>query len=296
VIKIASLSFFSVLLLSLGSLSAAEPTQHLLWPDGAPGALGDADKDKPRLLVSLPDKDKANGAAIVICPGGGYGGLAMGHEGHEIAAWVNSLGIAGLILDYRHRGKGYGHPHPLMDAQRAVRLARHNSKDWGIDPQRIGILGFSAGGHLASSALTHFKAGKADADDPVERLSSRPDFGVLCYAVIAFDEPYTHRGSQRNLLGADANPELVKKMSSEKQVTAETPPTFLWHTSEDKGVPAENSVQFFLALQRAGVVAELHVFEKGRHGVGLARDIPGTSAWPGRLHEWLKVRGVVPAE
>ncbi len=277
-----------------GGLTAAEPSVHLLWPDGAPGALGDADKDKPRLLVYLPEKEKANGSAIVICPGGGYGGLAMGHEGHEIAAWANSLGAAGLILDYRHRGKGYGHPHPLMDARRGVRLARHNSKDWGIDPERIGILGFSAGGHLASSALTHFEAGKADAEDPVERYSSRPDFGVLCYPVIAFDEPYTHRGSQRNLLGADAEKELVRSLSSEKQVSEKTPPTFLWHTSEDKGVPPENSVQFYLALQRAGVPAELHIFEKGRHGVGLARNIPGTSAWPDRCVDWLRVRGVLP--
>ena len=182
----------------------------------------------------------------------------------------------------------------LLDAQRALRMARHNSDSWGIDPARLGIMGFSAGGHLASSAGTHFDAGKADAKDPIDRQSCRPDFLILCYAVIAFDEPYTHRGSQRNLLGADADRELVRSMSSEKQVSEKTPPTFLWHTSEDKGVPPENSVQFYLALQRAGVPAELHIFEKGRHGVGLARNIPGTSAWPDRCVDWLRVRGVLP--
>ncbi len=287
------LSLF-LFLLATGGLAAAEPSVHLLWPEGAPGALGEADKDKPRLLVYLPEKEKANGSAIVICPGGGYGGLAMGHEGHEIAAWANSLGTAGLILDYRHRGKGYGHPAPLLDAQRALRMARHNSDTWGIDPARLGIMGFSAGGHLASSAGTHFDAGKADAKDPVDRHSCRPDFLILCYAVIAFDEPYTHRGSQRNLLGADADKELVRSMSSEKQVTEKTPPAFLWHTTEDTGVPPQNSLYFYLAMKKAGVPAELHIFEKGRHGVGLARNIPGTSAWPARCVDWLRVRGVLP--
>ena len=281
-------------LLATGGLAAAEPSVHLLWPEGAPGALGEADKDKPRLLVYLPEKEKSNGSAIVICPGGGYGGLAMGHEGHEIAAWANSLGTAGLILDYRHRGKGYGHPAPLLDAQRALRMARHNSDTWGIDPARLGIMGFSAGGHLASSAGTHFDAGKADAKDLVDRHSCRPDFLILCYAVIAFDEPYTHRGSQRNLLGADADKELVRSMSSEKQVTEKTPPAFLWHTTEDTGVPPQNSLYFYLAMKKAGVPAELHIFEKGRHGVGLARNIPGTSAWPARCADWLRVRGVLP--
>jgi acetyl esterase/lipase len=292
--KWARLLSLSLALLATGGLGAAEPSIHLLWPEGAPGALGDAARDKPRLLVYLPEKEKANGSAIVICPGGGYGGLAMGHEGHEIAAWANSFGAAGLILDYRHRGKGYGHPAPLLDAQRALRMARQNSDSWGIDPARLGIMGFSAGGHLASSAGTHFDAGTADAKDPIDRQSCRPDFLILCYAVIAFDEPYTHRGSQRNLLGADADKELVRSMSSEKQVSDRTPPTFLWHTTEDTGVPPQNSLYFYLAMKKAGVPAELHIFEKGRHGVGLARNIPGTSAWPDRCVGWLRVRGVLP--
>ena len=264
---------------------------EMLWPQGAPGALGTEAKDKPRLFVYLPAEKEANGAAVVICPGGGYGGLAISYEGHDIARWFNSFGVAGLVLDYRHRGKGYGHPAPLQDAQRAIRLARSKSTTWKIDQQRIGILGFSAGGHLASSAGTHFDAGDQQSADIVNRHSSRPDFMILCYPVIAFGESYGHRGSQRNLLGDQATPELIKKMSSEKQVTAQTPPTFLWHTDEDRVVPAENSVQFYLALKRAKVPSELHLFLKGRHGLGLARNKPGASAWPAACRQWMGSSG-----
>lgn len=270
---------------------AAEPTEQQLWPAGAPGAKGTEAKDQPKLIVYLPDADKATGAAVVICPGGGYGGLAMSHEGHDIAKWLNTFGVAGVICDYRHRGKGYGHPAPLQDAQRAIRTVRGNAGLWHVDPARVGILGFSAGGHLASTAATHFDKGQVDAQDPLERLSCRPDFAVLCYAVIAFGEPFTHQGSQRNLLGADAAPELVKSLSNEKQVTAETPPTFLWHTTEDTGVPPENSLYFYLALKRAKVPAELHVFEKGRHGLGLAPQVPGTAEWSRLCEEWMRGRG-----
>lgn len=282
---------FSLLWLST-LLVAAEPKTELLWPKGAPGALGEDAKDKPTLIIYLPEK--ATGAGIVICPGGGYGGLAMDHEGHQIGRWLNENGIAGFICDYRHRGKGYGHPAPLQDAQRAVRTVRARAKEFGVDPSKIGILGFSAGGHLTSSALTHFDAGKADAEDPIERVSCRPDFGVLCYPVIAFDQPFTHKGSQTNLLGKDAPAELIASMSSEKQVTDQTPPCFLWHTTEDKGVPPENSVVFYSALIAHKIPAELHIFEKGRHGVGLGKDIPGTSAWPAACIAWLKGRGVLP--
>ena len=280
--------------MALGAVvSAAEPKTELLWPKGAPEALGDEAKDKPTLIIYLPEKP--TGAAVVICPGGGYGGLAMDHEGHQIGRWLNENGIAGFICDYRHRGKGYGHPAPLQDAQRAIRTVRSRAREFGVEPSKIGILGFSAGGHLASSAVTHFDAGKPDAEDPVERASCRPDFGVLCYPVIAFNQPFTHRGSQRNLLGADASPELVASLSSEKQVTDQTPPCFLWHTTEDKGVPPENSVVFYSALIAHKVPAELHIFEKGRHGVGLAKDIPGTDAWPAACLGWLRGRGVLPA-
>jgi len=276
-----------------GSVPAGEPKVELLWPDGAPGAKGDRPEDKPTLTIYVPEPAKANGTAVVICPGGGYGFVAMDHEGHQIARWLNSLGVAGFIVDYRHRTKGYGHPAPLQDAQRAIRTVRARAEEFGVDHERIGIMGFSAGGHLASTAGTHFDAGNADANDPIERVSCRPDFLILCYPVIAFDEPYTHRGSQINLLGKDADPKLVRSLSNEKQVTAETPPTFLFHTDEDKGVPAENSVQFYLALRRAGVPAELHVFQHGRHGLGLAAGVTGTALWPKCCEAWLRGRGLL---
>lgn len=275
----------------LASIAVAEPQVELLWPKGAPDAKGTEPKDKPTLI--LYPAEKPNGAAIVVCPGGGYGALAMGHEGHDIAKWLNSFGVSAFILDYRHRNKGYGHPAPLQDAQRAIRTVRHRAASFGVDPKRVGILGFSAGGHLASSAGTHYDAGRSDAEDPIDRVSCRPDFLVLCYAVIALGEPYTHQGSQRNLLGADAPAELVKSMSNEKQVTSDTPPTFLWHTTQDTGVPPENSVYFYLALRRAKVPAEMHIFEVGRHGVGLGADIPGTQQWPKLCEQWLANRGLL---
>jgi acetyl esterase/lipase len=272
--------------------SAAEPKTELLWPAGAPDAKGSEAKNKPALIIYLPDKP--SGVGIVICPGGGYGNLAMDHEGHQIGRWLNEHGIAGFICDYRHRGKGYGHPAPLEDAQRAIRTVRSRAAELGVDPAKIGILGFSAGGHLASTAVTHFDSGDAQSSDPVLRASSRPDFGILCYPVIAFDQPFTHRGSQRNLLGEGASAELIASLSNERQVTAETPPCFLWHTWEDRGVPPENSVVFYQALLAHKIPAELHIYEKGRHGLGLAKDIPGTSAWPDACLAWLKNRGLLP--
>lgn len=272
---------------------AAEPKTELLWPAGAPGAKGEAANDKPNLIIYSPDAGKANGVAIVVCPGGGYGGLAMGHEGQEIGNWLNSLGITAFICDYRHRGKGYGHPAPMQDAQRAIRTARSRAQEFGIDPTRIGVLGFSAGGHLASTAATHFDSGKADAEDVIERVSCRPDFAVLCYPVIVFDADYTHKGSQFNLIGKDAPKELVESLSNEKQVTSDTPPTFLWHTTEDKAVPPENSVQFYMACVKHKVPAELHIYEKGPHGIGLATKFPGADQWPKALELWLAARGIV---
>ena len=272
---------------------ADEPTVELLWPQGAPGAKGDRPADKPTLTIFLPDENKAVGTAVVVCPGGGYGGLATDHEGHQFARWFNGFGVACFMLEYRHRGRGYGHPAPLQDAQRAIRIVRANAAEWNVDPERIGIMGFSAGGHLASTAGTHFDGGNPDAADPVERVSCRPDFLLLCYPVIALDEPYTHRGSQNNLLGADADPALVRSLSNEKQVTPQTPPTFLFHTDEDTVVPVENSVQFYLALRRAGVPAEMHIYRSGPHGVGLATKLPGTSSWPDRLKDWMQGQGLL---
>ncbi|NLZ03852.1 MAG: alpha/beta hydrolase [Phycisphaerae bacterium] len=288
---------FSLLALLLAMFPAAciaaEPSVTVLWPAGGPGAKGAADGDIPKLTIYLPDKDKATGAAIVICPGGGYGHLAMDHEGHQIAQWLNSFGVAGFILQYRHRnsGAGYGHPAPLQDVQRAIRTVRSGADRWSVKPDRIGVLGFSAGGHLASTAVTHFDDKVYDPRDEIDKAGARPDFGVLIYPVISFVEPFTHVGSRQNLLGADAGKELIEKFSNERQVTAQTPPCFLIHTWEDTGVPAENSVYFCLAMRKARVPVEMHLFARGPHGFGLGQKIEGTSAWPTLCQNWMKVSG-----
>lgn len=273
-----------------------EARAELLWPQGAPGAIADRPEDRPLLFVFLPEKEKAVGTAVCVCPGGGYGALAFDHEGRAIARWFNSLGVAAFVVDYRHRRKGYGHPAPLQDALRAVRIVRSRAGEFGVRPDRIGIMGFSAGGHLASTVITHFDLGNPQAEDPIERASSRPDFAILCYPVIAFGEPFTHLGSQRNLLGDNPDPELLRSLSTEKQVRPDTPPTFLFHTDEDQGVPPENSVVFYLALRKAGVPAELHIFRVGRHGIGLGEGIPGTEAWPKLCEAWLRNMGFLPKQ
>lgn len=262
--------------------------RELLWPDGAPSATGAGVDHEPAITIYSPKEETRTGTAIIICPGGGYGNLAMGHEGKDIAEWLNGLGITGIVFEYRMSRGGYKHPIPLQDAQRAIREIRSRAKSLGIHSDKIGILGFSAGGHLASSTGTHFDGGNADAADPIERFSSRPDFMILCYPVIAFGESFSHSGSQRNLLGKDASPELLQSMSSEKQVSAETPPTFLFHTDEDTSVPPENSVVFYQALRKAGVPAELHIYKEGGHGLGMAKLIPGTSDWPKTCEAWLR--------
>lgn len=265
----------------------------LLWPDGAPGALGDTDADKPSLTPYLPEAERRTGAAIVICPGGGYGGLAA-HEGHDYALWLNQHGVTAFVLKYRLGSRGYRHPIMLQDAARAVRLVRARSAEWQVDPRRVGVMGSSAGGHLASTLLTHFDAGDSGAADPVERQSSRPDLGILCYAVITLGE-FTHQGSKHNLLGNNPSPELVRLLSNELQVTAQTPPCFVWHTWEDQAVPVENSLQFAAALRRAGVPFDLHIYEKGRHGIGLASAPPFSNPhpWAADCLFWLKERGFV---
>lgn len=269
---------------------------ELLWPGGAPGAKGDSANDKPEVQVYLPDAAKANGTCVVVCPGGGYAMLAMKHEGHDVAVWLNSLGATACVLKYRHHGVGYGHPAPLLDAQRAMRLVRHKGKEWNVDPQRVGILGFSAGGHLASSAATHFDKGNEKGADAVDRLGCRPDFAVLAYPVISFVDACTHQGSKRNLLGADPDPKLVEHYSSERQVTAETPPTFLMHTGDDAGVPVENSLLFYAALRKHKVPAELHVYAHGQHGLGLAPGVSSVSAWPEACAQWLRTRKLLDAK
>jgi acetyl esterase/lipase len=267
-----------ILLLALIVPAMAQRTE-LLWPDGAPGALGKQDEDRPTLTIYLPPADKATGAGVVICPGGGYAHLSMDKEGSDVAAWLNEHGLAGFVLKYR-LGPRYHHPAPLDDAHRAIRYVREHAAELRVNPDRIGIWGFSAGGHLAATAATHFDSG------------TRPDFVILAYPVITFEPPYAHQGSRKNLLGGEPDGKLVGNLSNDTQVTAQTPPTFLFHTDDDKGVPAENSVLFYLALRKAGVPAELHIYERGPHGVGLAPKDPVLSSWPPRLADWLKLRGL----
>ncbi len=257
------LSFALVLGLFQNARADDKPKTIPLWEAGAPGALGEEAKDKPSAILYLLPKASQSHPMLVIYPGGGYGGLAMDHEGHQIARWANELGMSALICDYRHRGKGYGHPAPMQDAQRAIRMARHQAADWGIDPEKIGVIGFSAGGHLASTMLTHFDQGDPSSNDPIAKFSSRPNFGILCYPVICFGQAVTHMGSQKNLLGENPSKELIESLSNEKQVTKETPPTFLFHTQEDNGVVPENSLRFYDAMVEKGVAGELHLFAKG---------------------------------
>ena len=263
-----------------------------LWPEGAPGSRGTAPHDVPALLPFPAAADNNTGCAIVVCPGGGYGGLAMGHEGHQIAEWLNNRGISAWILRYRLGSKGYHHPIQKGDVLRAIRTVRSNATVHGIDSDRIGVWGFSAGGHLASTAATHFDRGNATAADPVDQASSRPDFAVLCYPVITMDEAFTHMGSRSNLLGPNRNnEELVELLSNEKQVTEDTPPTFLFHTSADQAVPVRNAIEFYTALQESGVASEIHVYQKGRHGAGLGGNDPILLTWSTHLEDWLRING-----
>ncbi len=269
------------------SLPKGEP----LWPNGAPGAQGDEAADRPMLYPFVAPAGRGVGTAVVVCPGGGYVHLAMEKEGSDIARWLNSLGVSAFVLQYR-LGPRYHHPIELGDAQRAIRIVRSRSAEYRISPDRVGIMGFSAGGHLASSAGTHFDSGNAAAADPIDRVGSRPDFLILGYPVISFGQ-YAHQGSKNNLLGPNPDPKLVETMSSELAVTPETPPTFLFHTTTDATVPVENSILFYLALRKAGVPAEMHIYERGPHGVGLAPTDEALSSWPQRLADWLRVRGLL---
>ena len=275
--------------------STAEPQKILLWNNAAPGAQGTADADIPTLTLYLPFGDsKIPRTAVIVAPGGGYGWLASNHEGRQEADWLNSLGVTAFVLKYR-LGPKYHHPIELGDAQRAIRLVRSRAQEFGIDPNHIGMMGFSAGGHLTSSAGTHFDSGNPSATDPIDRASSRPDFLVLIYAVISFTAPYSHVGSSKNLLGDNPDPKLLKELSSEQQVTKQTPPTFLVSTNQDETVPSENSVEMYLALRHAGVPAELHVFEKGPHGFGLDFQDPVLGQWPLLLANWMRSRGLLDA-
>ncbi|RXZ84290.1 alpha/beta hydrolase [Paenibacillaceae bacterium] len=268
-------------------MAGSESVAIELWPDGAPYATGTSEEDCPALIPYLLEQPRgsAGRGAVIVFPGGGYGCRAE-HEGEPIARWLNDIGVSAFVL--RYRVAPYRYPCALLDAQRAIRHVRTHAEQWGIDPRKIGILGFSAGGHLASSAGTHFDAGDALAADPVERQASRPDAMILCYPVITMIAPYFHEGSRNNLFGPDAPAELVEQFCNERKVTPETPPTFLWHTSTDVAVPVENSLLFAAALSRSKVPFDLHVYDHGAHGVGLALEDAHLSTWTTVAEQWLK--------
>jgi acetyl esterase/lipase len=295
--RISLAMLFSVA--ALTTASGQPPTTTLkdeqvlpLWPNGAPGALGQEARDIPTLTAWLPRSITPGMTAVIVCPGGGYVNLASNHEGRQVANYLNSLGMMAFVLTYR-LGPRYHHPIELGDAQRAIRTVRAKAAEWRIAPDRIGIMGFSAGGHLAVSASTHFDDGNPSAPDPLDRPSSRPDFAVLGYPVVSLTEPWTHQGSKRALLGDNPDPELARSLSGEKAVTAQTPVTFIFQTNADTTVPAENSIAYFLALRKAGVKAEMHIFENGPHGVGLAQNDPALSEWPRLLTNWFRVNGLL---
>lgn len=277
-----------IMTLTLAGATIAQ-TPIPLWADGAPNAVGKEPLDIPTITPFPAPKESATGAAALVLPGGGYARLSDVKEGSEVAKWLNSLGITAFVLKYRV-GPRYNQPNPLLDAARAMRTVRSRAKVWGVDPNRIAILGFSAGGHLASTLGTKFDAGKPDSKDEVERVSSRPDLMILLYPVITMGE-FTHAGSKKNFLGENPSPELIRLFSNELQVTKDTPPTFLMHTMTDAGVPVENSMMFASALRKAGVPFEFHLYEQGPHGVGLAPTNPYLASWAGRCADWLALRG-----
>jgi acetyl esterase/lipase len=288
--KIPAVLFAAFIALASGAFAADE---FPLWPQGAPGALGTAAKDIPTLTYFPADPKTASGATLVICPGGAYAKLAE-HEGRGYAEFFSKNGVACFVLKYRLGSDGYRHPRMLEDAARAVRLVRAKAADWKIDPHRIGIIGSSAGGHLASTLATHFDAGNPAAPDPIDRESSRPDLAILCYAVISMGDN-AHSGSRKNLLGDNPSPELVRSLSNELQVTPQTPPCFIWHTFEDPVVKVENSLDFAAALKKAGVPFDLHIYQKGGHGLGLGKNLPPGQhlPWADDCIYWLKAQNFV---
>lgn len=288
-----------------GPALASEPSDMigqtiLLWEDGAPGAMGDTEADKPTLTI-FRTAGAGPHPAVIIAPGGGYAHLSMTYEGRDVATYLNNVGITAFVL--RYRLTPYHYPIELEDAQRAIRLVRARAAEFGIDPARLGMMGFSAGGHLMATAGTHFDAGNPSAPDPIDRQSSRPDFLILGYPVISFqadvlgttDVLRANGSSGRSLLGDNPDPKLLVDLSDELQVTPQTPPTFIYHSSSDQTVPVASSVAFYLALRKAGVPAELHTFENGAHGGGLALGDPSRGIWPTLMVNWLRGRGIIGA-
>ena len=292
------------LVLAVTSLTLAQvnPAPRVdLWPEGIPGFRPTAPKevddatghvefvDRPSVTVLLADPAKATGTAMIVCPGGGYVREAFDHEGVQIAHWLNSLGVSAFIL--RYRMKEYGHPAPLQDVLRAVRLVRSRAAEFHVAADRIGVLGASAGGHLAASAGTLYDAPEGRTGAALDSTSARPDFLVLLYPVITMKEPFVHKGSRKALLGAAPDPALVEEMSLEDRVTKDTPRTFMVHSEVDKTVPVENSLAFYEALRKAGVPSELHLYGQGPHGFGLTKGNGPIDNWYLRCEEWLRFNG-----
>lgn len=292
-----------IAVLAIVHSAAQERTVIPIWPEGVPGSIPNGGPERildggrienvhnPTLTVYPAPENTRTGAAVVVCPGGGYVRLAFEHEGRAVAEWLNSIGVSAFILKYRL--KEYGHPAPLRDVLRSVRLLRDGASKWRIDPQRIGVIGFSAGGHLAATAGTSFDAPEGRTGAPLDTISGRPDFIIAVYPVITFRPPYAHESSKTSLLGPNPSTESIDHLSADLQVTANSSPAFLVHGGEDKSVPPENSVLFFLALRKAGVPAEMHIYQNGGHGFGLATDQPLVSDWPRRAADWMAARGLL---
>jgi acetyl esterase/lipase len=296
-----------ILLLSLAPMPfvrAQNPAVVDLWPEGVPGLRANADPEKgaeggrisnvnnPTLTVYAPPAGKANGTAVIVCPGGGYVRLSADHEGTVPAKWFASLGVTAFVLKYRMQE--YGHPAPLRDVLRAIRIVRSRADDYGVRPDRIGVMGFSAGGHLAASAATLYDAPEGRTGPALDETNARPDFVMLIYPVITMETPYAHMGSRNALLGKSPPPELVRHMSPELQVTKNTPPAFIVQGENDRTVPVENSILFYQALHSAGVPAELHLFANGPHGFGMNPGLGPISDWPKLCETWLRANGWLP--
>lgn len=295
-----TLLLFTSLFISLSVM--AQDFKLKVWPNGAPDSNGMTQPEElfegkrvrnvseAEIYVYLPKQGVNTGAAIVICPGGGYGMEAMDHEGYDMAEWLTKQGVAGIVLKYR---LPYGHHQiPLEDAQRTIRLVRQKAAEWGINPSRIGIAGSSAGGHLASTAGTHFDLGKPESDDKIDKMSCRPDFMLLLYPVITFNEAFGHMGTRNNLIGQGNNLELVEKYSNELHVTAQTPPTFLILADDDNAVPPRNSIEFYMAMKKFNIPAEMHIFSKGGHGFGMNKINQPVDQWPNLFAQWLKAQRI----
>lgn len=290
--NITKLFVLATLTVLIASASAQQVVP--LWQGAAPLSKGTNHTDIPDLTLFLPEKTSSPNPAVVICPGGGYGHLVMTHEGTNVAQFFQSHGVAGFVLKYRLPSNGYIHPVPLMDVQRAIRLVRGHAAEWNVDPSKVGVVGFSAGGHLASTVSTHFDTGNPRSNDPVERLGCRPDFALLVYPVISSEAQIAHHGSFANLLGPTPDPALLRSLSNETQVTADTPQSVLVHALDDKGVPPQNSEFYYRALQQAKVPSELQEYANGGHGFGYGH-VPDNSppGWLDKAFGWLRAKGLL---